>query len=363
MGSQLQDEGGYCWSGAPGWGSFCPGYDCPGQGGFSDGYMGCHHGTLQGEQCQGRLEVDKKKFKACKKCFSGVGNWFTTDGLERGMACLEEFEPKTLESCGEMMNKLPENNFDLREAQKIQVCWENVHLRNIGEKCLKGGAGKDMVLASLCVMNHLRLDHHYAEQVILGETPEEQGDPTKPSKLQRVLESLFVEGRCIHANEGNDPRIAECVTCFNKVMPMEQEEEEMMEMKSDKDEEHHLKKVWSQYAACANVFLAPAYHDCMEQMDEILEDSIDDWRSAAGKAKIDQLQACLILKQSNYLWKDCISAAGEGIDGLMTFRECARNTTISWVASRRPQALDMVELFMKGHGNTVEDGGLITELV
>merc|ERR1711970_1070872 len=97
------------------------------------------------------------------------------------------------------MNKLPENNFDLREAQKIQVCWENVHLRNIGEKCLKGGAGKDMVLASLCVMNHLRLDHHYAEQVILGETPEEQGDP----------------------------RIAECVTCFNKAMPMDQDMEDI----------------------------------------------------------------------------------------------------------------------------------------
>merc|ERR1711909_115852 len=162
---------------------------------------------------KGDWEVDKKKFKACKKCFSGVGNWFTTDGLQRGMACLEEFEPKTIESCGEMMNKLPENNFDLTEAQKIQVCWENVHLRNIGEKCLKGGAGEDM--------------------------------------------------------------------------------EEMMEMKSDKDKEHHLKKVWSQYAACANVFLAPAYSDCMEQMDEILEDSIEDWRSAAGKGKIDQLQSCL----------------------------------------------------------------------
>jgi len=37
--------------------------------------------------------------------------------------------------------------------------------------------------------------------------------------------------------------------------------------------------------------------------------------------------------------------------------------TITWVASRRPQAIDMVELFMKGHGKTVEDGGLITELV
>ena len=83
--------------------------------------------------------------------------------------------------------------------------------------------------------------------------------------------------------------------------------EEMMEMKSDKDKEHHLKKVWSQYAACANVFLAPAYSDCMEQMDEILEDSIEDWRSAAGKGKIDQLQSCLILKQSNYWWKVLIS--------------------------------------------------------
>merc|ERR1712168_1669343 len=179
---------------------------------------------------KGDWEVDKKKLKACKKCFSGVGNWFTTDGLERGMACLEEFEPKTLESCVEMMNKMPMEQ-DKGEMMEMK-------------------SDKDE-------------EHHYAEQVILGETPEEQGDPTKPSKLQRVLESLFVEGRCIHANEGNDPRIAECVTCFNKAMPMEQEEEEMMEMKSDKDEEHHLKKVWSQYAACANVFLAPAYSDCM----------------------------------------------------------------------------------------------------
>merc|ERR1712243_28259 len=311
---------------------------------------------------KGDWEVDKKKFTACKKCFSGVGDWFTTDGLQRGMACLEEFEPETLESCGEMLNKLPESNFDLSEARKIQVCWENVHLRTIGEKCLKGGAGKDMVLATLCVMNHLRLDHHYAEQVILGETPEEQGDPTKPSKLQRVLESLFVEGRCIHANEGNDPRIAECVTCFNKAMPMEQDMDHMME-KSDKELERHLKKAWSQYAACANLYLAPAYSDCMEQMDCSWEEKLETWRAAALKSKIDQLQMCLMLKQSNYWWKDCISAAGEGIDGLMTFRECAHNTTISWVASRRPQALDMVELFMKGHGTTLEDGGLVTELV
>jgi len=315
---------------------------------------------------KGDWEVDKEKFKACKKCFSGVGDWLTPEGLERGMACLEEFEPQTIESCGEMMNKLPESNFDQEAAHKIQLCWEDVHLRSIGEKCMKSPAGKDMVLASLCVMNHLRQDHHYAEQVILGESPEEQGDPTKPSRLQRVLESLFVEGRCIHANEGNDNRIAECVTCFNKAMPMLQGEEMMEkddEKHTDKEMEHHLKKIWSRYAACANVYLAPAYSDCMDQMDEILEKTIEEWRSPGGKAEIDQLQACLVVKQSKYWWKDCISAAGEGVEGLMTFRSCARNKTMSWVASRRPQALDMLDLFWKGHGNTVEDGGLITELV
>lgn len=306
-------------------------------------------------------KVDKKKFKDCKKCFSGVGDWLNTDGLARGMACLEKFEPKTIESCGEMMNKLSEVDFAQSEVNKVLVCWENVHHKSIGEKCLKATGGKDMVLASLCVLNHLRQDHHYAEQIILGEDPEEQGDPTKPTKLQRVMESLFIEGRCIHANEGNDNRIAECVTCFNRAMPMHMDKKMKMEMHMDK--EHMLKKMWSQYVACSNVYLAPAYSDCFDQADDVLEDSVEEWKSAAGKAKIYQLQACLMLKQSNYWWKDCVDTAGEGIEGLKTFRECARNTTITWVASRRPQALDMVEIFMKGHGTTVEDGGLVTELV
>ena len=58
----------------------------------------------------------------------------------------------------------------------------------------------------------------------------------------------------------------------------------MMEMQgiSDKEQEHHMKKVWSQY-----VYMAPAYSDCME---DILEDSIEGWRREGY-----QLQACLIL--------------------------------------------------------------------
>merc|ERR1711872_731364 len=271
------------------------------------------------------------------------------------------------------MNKLPESNFDQEVAHKIQLCWEDVHLRSIGEKCMKSPAGKDMVLASLCVMNHLRQDHHYAEQAILGESPEEQGDPTKPSRLQRVLESLFVEGRCIHANEGNDDRIAECVTCFNKANPMLMGSDDKMEDhhhghhgREDMDDHHlekYLRKVYSKYTACANVYLAPAYSGCMDQMDNLLEDSLEQWKSAEGQAKSEKLQSCLMEIQANYWWKECKETAGEGIEGLNSFMQCSKNLTLTWVGSRRPQAIDLVELFMKGHGDTVEEGGLVTELI
>ena len=132
-------------------------------------------------------KVDKKKVRACKKCQSGVGDWFTEDGLERGMKCLEEFEPEVIKTCGEMIKTLFENNFDPALSNKALACWENVHLRSIGEKCLKATGGKNMVMATLCSMQHRRYDQQFAEKVIFGEgipkgEGEEKGDPTKPSK-------------------------------------------------------------------------------------------------------------------------------------------------------------------------------------
>merc|ERR1712106_721161 len=101
-------------------------------------------------------KVDEKKFKACKKCFSGVGDWINEDGLKRGMACLQEFEPQTVETCGEMMKKLPESNFDQVEVGKVLVCWENVHLKNIGEKCLKATGDKNINLLSRSFLERTR---------------------------------------------------------------------------------------------------------------------------------------------------------------------------------------------------------------
>ena len=38
------------------------------------------------------------------------------------------------------------------------------------------------------------------------------------TRMQMVVESVFDEGRCIHANEGNNDRIQECTMCFNHVL-------------------------------------------------------------------------------------------------------------------------------------------------
>jgi len=302
------------------------------------------------------IQVDNKKFKACKKCFGGVGDWLNEEGLKRGMGCLGEFEPDVITTCGEMMKQLPAVDFDPIEVDKALTCWETSHIKRIGQKCLESTGGKDMVQANMCMLDHLRQDHYFAKHVILGEKLEEQGNPLKPTKLQMVMESLFVEGRCIHANEGNQGRIAECVMCFNRANPL-------LKGRDQIDKNIHWKKIYSKYAACANVYLAPAYSECFALIDDLLSLDIEKWNSKEGKLKNYLLQSCLLKKQSSYWLKACIDGAGEGIEGLMAFRECARNKTVSWVASRRPQALDMVDLFLKGHGETKEEGDLITELV
>jgi len=295
-------------------------------------------------------KLDEKKIEECKKCHSGVGNWFSDEGLARGMKCLDEFEPKAIEACGEMMKSLPENNFDQNLANEVIACWENVHIKSIGEKCLKATGGKDMNIANLCIMQHMRTDHRHAEKLVSGEN--EERDPiSDPSKLMEVVNDIFSDGRCIHANEGDEQRITDCVFCFDHI------QKRAKQLKMDK------KREFSLYGACANIYLAPAYTDCFEGFNEFLDMDEEEWNTPAGKKLFEEGQACMLLKQSEYWFKDCKEAGGEGIDGLLKFRECAMNTTISWVASRRPEDVDMIQLFMRGNGAGPGEGGLITSLV
>ena len=73
-----------------------------------------------------------------------------------------------------------------------------------------------------------------------------------------------------------------------------------MEMKGGHS---NTKKTWSMYAACSNVFLAPAYSDCFDQMDEILQTDEETWSTPAIKGKIEQLQGCYLLKLGASFWK------------------------------------------------------------
>merc|ERR550519_1241734 len=75
-----------------------------------------------------------------------------------------------------------------------------------------------MNLALLCVSKHLTDNHKHTEKVLFGSSDE---DPMKPSKMELVVQSIFNEGRCLHANQGNMNRIQECTMCFNHVRMME----------------------------------------------------------------------------------------------------------------------------------------------
>jgi len=53
--------------------------------------------------------------------------------------------------------------------------------------------------------------------------------------------------------------------------------------------------------------------------------------------------------------QDCSAAGGEGVDGFMNFFSCAQNLTMTWVADKRPEALDMMADYIRGGRITFDD--------
>merc|ERR1719341_2184241 len=159
-------------------------------------------------------EINYEAALECKKCQAGVGDWNTPDGFQRGKACLETWEPKTLEVCGDLFQQYEDSGYDASNVEKMVECWENTYRRAMAAKCLEATGGEDMNLALLCVSKHLTDNHKHTEKVLFGSSDE---DPMKPSKMELVVQSIFNEGRCLHANEGNTNRIQECTLCFNHV--------------------------------------------------------------------------------------------------------------------------------------------------
>jgi len=289
----------------------------------------------------------------CKKCQASVGDWNTAEGFQRGKACLETYEPETIAVCGDLFQEYEESGYDASYALKMVECWENTYMRDIAAKCMEATGGEDMNLALLCVFKHLTDNHKHAQNVLFGSSDD---NPMKPSKMEIVVESIFNEGRCIHANEGNNNRIQECAMCFNHVVM--REKKLLMEMKFQKkhgleghDDEEYFemgRKIGSMWSACSDVYLSPVYSECTENVEELLEADMAEWMTEEFRNKQKEIEGCMLLKQSQYYYKDCSAAGGEGVDGFMNFFSCAQNLTMAWVTDKRPEAIDMMSAYMRG---------------
>merc|ERR550519_2164032 len=227
----------------------------------------------------------------CKKCQAAVGDWNSEAGFQRGKACLETYEPETIAVCGDLFQEYEESGYDASYALKMVECWENTYMRDIAAKCMEATGGEDMNLALLCVFKHLTDNHKHTEKVLFGSSDE---NPMNPSKMELVVQSIFNEGRCLHANEGNMNRIQECTMCFNHVHMMEKKL--LMKMKFQKEhglegldeEEYYAKgrKLGSMWGVCSDVYLAPVYSDCTENIDQIFQADMADWATEEFRGKM-----------------------------------------------------------------------------
>ena len=206
--------------------------------------------------------------------------------------------------------KLQENpSIELRDM--VNECWEECNMRRIAEKCLETTGGADKDVEGLCMFKHMNDNLRYAKLKVYGEEFNPLGDENA-----QVIESIFEEGRCEHANNGNNDRRQECNMCFNHVMKKSKKmqkhlKEEMHDLDDEADQIFHSKKIMkafkkisSMWMFCADNYLAPTYADCFETVEDLYvaldEGSMEDWQK-----KILEMQGCMMLKQSQYYFEVC----------------------------------------------------------
>merc|ERR1711868_275783 len=80
-------------------------------------------------------------------------------------------------------------------------CWEDVYLRSMSELC---SSLEDMNMGALCVVTHQTQNLEYAKLKVYGE--EKRAVIHKPSHYEDMLQSVFEEGYCEHANGDNSDR-------------------------------------------------------------------------------------------------------------------------------------------------------------
>ena len=71
------------------------------------------------------------------------------------------------------------------------------------------------------------------------------------------------------------------------------------------DEEFFEKgrKIASMWSVCSDVYLAPVYSDCTENVEELLEADMAEWMTEEWRNKQQEVEGCMLLKQSKYYYK------------------------------------------------------------
>jgi len=298
-------------------------------------------------------EIDMEKANECRRCWAQVGDWATDAGYEKGNECLDTYEPSFREACGEKMDAWKEGGYTDRNIQtEVDECWEDVYLRTMSEKCAE--STEDMNMGALCVVTHQTQNLEYAKLKVYGE--EKRAVIHKPTHYEDMLQSVFEEGYCEHANGDNSERKTECMMCYQHVR---KEANKMWENvdNSVTIDTSAMRRMFAMYMFCADTYLAPIYSECFEDVDDLVthieEANTEEW----GK-KLLADQGCMFLKQYQHYFSDCAEGAGEGADGLVSYIHCARNTTMTWTKERRPDAYDTVYSFLRGGSWMSMDGDM-----
>ena len=79
------------------------------------------------------------------------------------------------------------------------------------------------------------------------------------------------------------------------------------------DEEYFAKarKVGSMWAVCSDLYLAPAYSDCTENIEQLFQADLEDWDTEEFRDNTKGVEACMLLKQSQHYYKVSAHYTGE----------------------------------------------------
>merc|ERR1712154_318187 len=95
-----------------------------------------------------------------------------------------------------------------------------------------------------------------------------------------MLQSVFEEGYCEHANGDNSDRKTECMMCYQHVRKEANKMWENVDNSVDIDTSA-MRRMFAMYMFCADTYLAPVYSECFEDVDDLVthieEANTEEW--------------------------------------------------------------------------------------